>query len=125
VPVSIVIAPIAEGRLDDWRAFHAEISGPRRSEWAQSQRRRGVTRAVVFLWSSDDGPVAVYVMEGTEAGAALEDLGTGGGPFDSWLLERFGELHPQMDFPVRIGDTRPPEGARGGWRGLIARRWRP
>lgn len=125
LPVSVVIAPIVEDRLDDWREFHSDLSGPRRAEWAQSQRRRGITREVAFLWSSARGPAAVYVLEGAEAGAALEDLGAGDDPFDTWMLERLADLHPEMDFPVRIGDTRPPEGARGGWRGLVSRRRRP
>ena len=49
VTVSIVIAPIAEGRVDEWRAFHTELTVTRRIEWAESQHRRGITREASLL----------------------------------------------------------------------------
>jgi len=121
VPTSIVIAPITEGRLDDWRLFHAELMGPRRGEWAESQRRRGITRQVVFLWSDPDGPSAVYLMEGSEAGEAMAGLESSSDPFDIWLQGNFAELHGALEFPSPISDTRPPPGAWRGWRGLMSR----
>lgn len=122
---SIVIAPIAGGRLEEWRAFHAELTGRRRPAWAESQRRRGITREVVFLWPGPAGPSAVYLVEGAEAGAAVEDLGASSDAFDVWLRERLAHLHDRLDFPDRLSDTRPAEGARGGWRGLVSLRRRP
>ena len=113
--VSIVIAPIEPNRLDEWHAFHAELTGPRRSLWAESQRRRGVTRETVFLWESPAGPAAVYLFEGTEAPEALDLLGSGGNEFDDWLRTRLAALHTHLDVPHRVADTRPPPGA---WRGL-------
>ncbi|MCB2223436.1 MAG: hypothetical protein KQH83_04585 [Actinobacteria bacterium] len=118
MPASIVLAPIAEGRLDEWRAFHEELTGARRGEWAESQRRRGVAREAVFLWSGPDGPVAVYLVEGTEAGEALGALAGSTHPFDEWLRERFDGLHASLDFPVAMSDTRPRPESWRGWRGL-------
>ena len=117
---SIVIAPVADGRLEEWRAFHAELTGPRRSEWAESQRRRGVTREVVFLWQGPQGPCAVYLVEGSDAGTALDGLGGGG--FDAWYRERMSGLHSELDLPARLSDTRPPAGS---WRGWPRRRREP
>jgi len=118
VPASIVIAPIAEARLGEWRSFHAELTGHRRGAWAESQRRRGITRQVVFLWSGPDGPSAVYMMEGVDAGEAMSQLESSTDAFDIWLRERFADLHGDLDFPAPISDTRPAPGAWRGWRGL-------
>jgi len=118
VPASIVIAPIAEGRLDDWHSFRAELTGHRRGAWAESQRRRGITRQVVFLWSSPTGPSAVYMMEGADAGEAMSQLESSTDAFDVWLWGRFIDLHGELGFPAPVSDTRPPPGAWRGWRGL-------
>lgn len=115
---SIVIASIAADRLEDWQAFHSELTGPRRIEWAESQRRRGITREAVFYWSGSSGPTAVYLVEGVEAGAAMDLLGESAEPFDIWLRDQLASLHEDLDFPVRKSDTRPPPGAWRGWRGL-------
>ncbi|MCJ7725757.1 MAG: hypothetical protein MUP76_05140 [Acidimicrobiia bacterium] len=121
MPVSVVIATIAEERLEDWRAFHGELVGARRGEWAESQRRRGITREAILFWSSPSGPAALYVVEGTEAGAAMGALGESDDPFDVWLRERLADLHDDLDFPVALSDTRPPAGSWRGWRGLRSR----
>lgn len=119
MPVAIVIAPIAADRLDDWRSFHAELTGLRRSEWAASQRRRRITREAVFLWESPGGPAAVYLFEGDGADDGFDRLAAGEHHFDDWLRSRLAALHTGLDRPRRLSDTRP---APGSWRGL--RSWR-
>jgi len=122
---SIVIASIAEERLDDWRAFHAELTGSRRGAWAESQHRRGVTRESIFFWSGPSGPMAVYLVEGREAGAAMDSLGSSEDSFDVWLRRSLADLHDDLDFPVQLSDTRPPPGAWRGWRGMLSPRGAP
>jgi hypothetical protein len=117
--VSIVIAPIAPDRVEDWHAFHAVLTGPRRGEWAESQRRRGVTREAVFFWESPSGPAAVYLFEGVGADDALDRLRAGEHQFDDWLRTRMAALHSSLDVPQRVFDTRPAAGAWRGWRNLF------
>ena len=116
--VSIVIASIAADRLDEWRAFHTELTVTRRGEWVESQHRRGITREAIFSWSGPAGPAVVYLVEGAEAGAALDALGSSDESFDVWLRERLAVLHEDLDFPIQLSDTRPSPGAWRGWRGL-------
>lgn len=118
VTVSIVIAPIADGGADEWRAFHTELTVTRRVEWAESQHRRGVTREAIFSWTGPSGPTAVYLVEGVEAGDALDALGRSDDPFDVWLRERLAVLHDELDFPAQLSDTRPSSEAWRGWRGF-------
>lgn len=122
MPVSVVIAPVAEDRLEDWHAFHSELVGARRGDWAESQRRRGITREAIFFWPSPSGPSVVYVVEGAEAGAAMDALGSSDNPFDVWLRESLAHLHEDLDFPVAMSDTRPPAGSWRGWRALRSQR---
>ena len=121
MPVSVVIATVSEDRLEEWRAFHSELVGARRGEWAESQRRRGITREAIFFWSSPSGPSVLYVVEGVDAGAALDTLGSSDHPFDVWLRGRFADLHQDLDLPGALSDTRPPAGSWRGWRGLRSR----
>lgn len=119
---SIIVAPISEDRLDDWRAFLDEMTTDRRAQWAESQRRRGVTREVAFLWNGARGSAVVYLMEGVEADAALDALEPAGHDFDRWYRSRLADLHEELDFPARLFDTRPPPGSWRGWRAFGWRR---
>lgn len=117
---SIAIASLDSDKVSAWREFQAELTGPRRGEWAQSQKRRGITREVVFLL---EAPVrsAIYLFEGTEAGAAIAALEGSSDPFDEWLLRRVSEIHGEVMFPERVYDTRPGPGAWRGWLGWRGR----
>lgn len=118
--VSVVVAPIGAGKLEAWRDLQAELSGPRRGDWAQSQRRRGVTREVAFLVADPD-PYVIYVIDGAEAEAAITRLSDSVHGFDRWLYDRMMEVHAGMIFADRVHDTRPGPGAWRGWRGWSSR----
>jgi hypothetical protein len=122
VSASIVVAHITADRLDDWRAFVDELTTTRRPSWAESQRRRGITRESVYLWADDGGPAAVYVVEGANAGTALEALEASNDEFDRWYRERLADIHDRLGFPVRLFDSRPPPGSWRGWLGRLGGR---
>ena len=117
-PASITIAPIEPGSLDEWRAFYAELSGPRRSEWAESQRRRGVRREAV--WLMHDPPRAVVLVEGPDPGAAAVELEASTVPFDVWFREQLDGLTGATQTATAVFDSKP---RRGTWRPFP--RWRP
>jgi len=116
VAATISVAPVSDGRLEDWRAFHAELSGPRRIEWAQSQRRRGVTRQVISLAADGDRHLAVVYSEAADPAraAALPD---GDDPFDSWFSEQMSDLHDAPFATEVVFDSSPKPGPWKGWRG--------
>jgi hypothetical protein len=74
VSAVLTLYPIKAGKGDEWKALHAELMGPRRIEWAQSQRRRGVTRQVVSLVSEGERQIAAVFTEASDPGAALRGL---------------------------------------------------
>lgn len=113
---TITIRPVAPGKLDDWRAFHAELMGPRRIEWAQSQRRRGITRQVVSLAQNGDHAFAIVFTEGRDPTASLRTLGDSNDQFDLWLRERVRDLHGDALASEVTLDTAPRPGSWRGWR---------
>jgi len=115
VAATITTTPIADGREPDWRVFISELQGPRRIEWAQSQRRRGVTREVVAV--ADGDPVlAIVYAEATDPSAAAEMLASSDDPFDVWYRERVAELHDGAWPTEVVFDSAPKPGPWRGWR---------
>jgi hypothetical protein len=112
----MTVRPIADGKLDEWRDFHAELMGSRRIEWAQSQRRRGVTRQVVSLVQDEGRNLAVMFTEGRDPEAALEGLEDSTEAFDVWLVERVRALHGEPLSSETTLDTAPRPGPWKGWR---------
>jgi hypothetical protein len=115
MPVSVQIHPIAAGRLDEWRRFVEELTGTRRVDWAQSHRRRGITRVVLALAGSEETPLSVVLLEASDSVAADELLQASDDPFDAWLRQSLDDLlEPAVPATV-LFDTAP---RRGPWRGM-------
>jgi hypothetical protein len=129
VTSTIVARPIRDGKLDEWRAFVSDLMGPRRAEWAQSKRRRGIRHVTIATAWHDNRPLAVLYVSGEDPEAGMSRLAESADPFDAWLTGRQAEiLGDRLDVQV-IGDTAPPSGPwKGaprrpiGWR--VWRRWR-
>lgn len=111
----ISLTPIAGGQLDAWRAFITELQGPRRIEWAQSQRRRGISREVISLAADGRALVVVYT-ESPDHTLASRLLAQSSDPFDIWYRDRLGELlEDPLDAEV-LFDSAPKPGPWRGWR---------
>lgn len=41
--MGVILAPIQSGKLDTWKKWVAEINGPRKAEWAEFNKRYGLT----------------------------------------------------------------------------------
>ena len=112
---TVTIAPIATDKLDDWRAFVDDLSGTRRTEWAQSQRRRGITKQVITIGTLDP-PVAVVYTETEDATQADARLAASADPFDIWFREQVTELHGDPYETEVVFDSSPRRGPWRGWR---------
>lgn len=108
---------IREGRVDDFRRFVDDLMTTRRIEWAQSQRRRGITRQVTTVSSKGDRSLAIMYLEGSEPGEALSRLEASRDEFDQWLAGRVAELLEGPIVAEVIADTAPKPGPWRGWRG--------
>lgn len=115
MPATVTIAPIAPGKLDAWRAFLVDLQGARRTEWAQSQRRRGITKQVISIGSLQP-PVAVVYTEVGDVAHAEDRLASSADPFDIWFREQVAELHGDPYETEVVFDSAPRRGPWRGWR---------
>lgn len=114
----ITLFPISPGMTAEWRAFVSELHGPRRAEWAQSQRNRGIRREVISFASGRQDFAVVY-SESADHDLAARRLRESSDPFDQWYRERVAAL---LDTPLHtemVFDSAPKPGP---WRGM--RLWR-
>ena len=88
--------PLSAGKRDDWDAWMAELKGPRKDEFADMNRRVGLTEHRAYLQPMPDGSYLVLVVvEGDDAGSFLEKLAASDHEFDRWFLQNVAEVHEQ------------------------------
>jgi hypothetical protein len=113
---SIYAMPIRPGKRDEFRALVTELMGARRIEWAESHRRRGVTRQAVFVAILDGRDVAMVFSESPDAEKAFTSIAASDHPFDRWLAGRMSELLEARIAVETLADTAPRPGPWRGWR---------
>ena len=116
VTASIHAMPIRSGRSAEFGALVSELMGSRRIEWAESHRRRGVTRQAFFVGNLDGRDFALIFSESGDSRQVLPAIAASDHPFDRWLAERMSEL---LDEPIAVeslADTAPKPGPWRGWR---------
>ena len=62
--MGVVLAPIVEGKLETWKAWCAELTGPRKEEMADFNRRYGLTHHRSWLAETPGGPAVIALHEG-------------------------------------------------------------
>lgn len=85
--------PILPGKTDAWRAFAAEIVGPRKSQFEQSQKEVHVTAENWYLQQTPHGDMAIIYMEGEDPASALGHISQSQGEFEMWFKEQALEIH--------------------------------
>ena len=113
VAASVTIAPIKNP--DEWRAFVSKLQTSRRIEWAQSQRRRGITRQVITI-AEGEPALAVVDTVAVDIDVATSGLDASTDPFDVWFRERVDDLHDEPFETEVVFDSAPRPGPWRGWR---------
>jgi hypothetical protein len=116
VTASIYAMPIRPGKRDEFRALVTELMGARRIEWAESHRRRGVTRQALFVGTFDGRDLAMIFSESPDAEKAFASIAGSDHPFDRWLAGRMSELLEARIAVESLADTAPRSGPWRGWR---------
>ena len=101
--MGLVLAPIREGKLDDWKSWNAELKGVMKDEFEEFNKRYGLTRHEVWLAETPGGPVAVVFHEGPGGDAFMQKLGQSDHGFDLAMRQSIEEFH-NMDL------SSPPPG---------------
>lgn len=86
------VFPILPGKTTEWRAFVAELTGPRSGDFAESRRRAGV-RERTFLQSTPMGDMVIVTLEGDDPAGAFQKMIEQDDEFSRWFLEQAGKMH--------------------------------
>lgn len=85
--VACFAAPILPGKVAQWKEAMSAISGDRKAEFADWNRRLGLTRHVAALQHTPDGDFVVVYAEGDDPASTMERLLASDHPFDKWFVE--------------------------------------
>lgn len=98
----IDINPLKPGKLSAYKAFAAEITGPRKKEFADLLKRYGLKNAVANHHKIRDVDfiIVVHIAE-DDARERLKNFATSSHPMDQWFVEQLSQLH---DFSPLNGD---------------------
>ena len=88
-----LVWPILPGKQEAWRRFCQALHGGRFCEYAESRRRLGITKELIWLAQTPHGDLAVVYMEAPDPERVLAQLSASDHPFDSWLRKQWRELH--------------------------------
>jgi len=92
MPMMAVVFPIVPGKTDEWRAWTAELNGPRRDEFEESRRRAGVHERT-FLQSTPMGDLVIVTIEGDDPGRSFAQLIGADDDFSKWFGAKASEFH--------------------------------
>ena len=85
--------PLPSANLEPWRAFIAELKGPRKEQFADFNRRYGLTRHQAYLQTMPDGYLVVAVHEGPGGSRFMAEAPESGNEFDRWFIDKLSTLH--------------------------------
>lgn len=101
--MGLVIAPIKDGKVEAWKSWNSDLNGSRKNEFADLNRRYGLTRHEVWFAESPNGPLAVVIHEGPGAESFMQKLTQSDHSFDVWMKQQIESFH-DMDL------SKPPPG---------------
>lgn len=101
--MGLVVAPIPEGKLEEWKKWNADLNGSMKDEFAEFNRRYGLTRHDVWLVHTPSGPAAVVLHEGPGGDTFMPKLAQAENEFDVFIRQKIEYFH-DMDL------SKPPPG---------------
>jgi hypothetical protein len=87
-----VAFPILPGKTPEWRAWIAELNGPRQHEYAESRRKAGVHERT-FLQHTPMGDLVVVTLDGDDPAASFGRMVGSTDAFTKWFIERAQAVH--------------------------------
>ncbi len=105
--------PILPGKLELAKAFGREVTGPRRAEFEELQRRRGVTRETWSIQETPDGGgLSVVWIESPDPEKAIIVGVEDPSEFAVWFHERVKEIN---GIDLRAAPPPPPPTVTLDW----------
>jgi|GEM_PF-933117 hypothetical protein len=91
------VFPLKAGKTEEWRAWVAEILGPRRSEYEAFSRRVGLRTQRAYLQHTPQGDQAIIYLEGEDLQRTFQHLRTSQDPFAVWVRQRTIDIFDGVD----------------------------
>jgi len=91
--MGLVLAPIKEGKLEDWKSWISGLTGSTKNEFDDFNKRYDITRHEVWLAETPGGPMAVVLHEGPGAESFMPKLGKSDHPYDKSFVKSVGDIH--------------------------------
>lgn len=90
----VYINPLKSGKLNEYKAFAAEITGPRKKEYTDLLKRYGLKTAKVYYHKlgSKEFVIVIHNAE-DDATEKLANFPTSDHPHDRWFFEQLKNLH--------------------------------
>ena len=92
MPMMAAVFPIVPGKTDEWRAWTAELAGPRREEFEASRRSVGVHERT-YLQSTPMGDLVIITLEGDDPARSFGQLAGADDEFSKWFIAKATEFH--------------------------------
>ncbi len=105
--MSLVLVPIAEGKLEKWQQWADELNNGRAAEFKEFNSRYGLIRHSAWLAETPNGNVVAALHEGPGAEKFMSELATSENEFDVWFKQILSECH-NIDFSAPMPGL-PPE----------------
>jgi hypothetical protein len=104
-----LVLPILPGKTDAARSFQKELDGPRKSEYAASERRIGIGKELWYIALAPGGDQLVAYMESPDFNKAFGMFVQSKDAFDLWFKARLAEATgvdlndpPEMKLPELV-----------------------
>lgn len=98
--MGLIVVPIVEGKVEEWKDWSSSFSGERKSEFDDLNKRYGLTRHDVWYAETPTGPVAIVLHEGPGADSFMENVARSDNGFDVWMREHIEKFHNmKLDAP--------------------------
>jgi hypothetical protein len=104
--MSLVLVPIADGKLEKWQQWAHELQNGRAKEFKEFNSRYELTRHQAWLAETPTGPIVAAFHEGPGAENFMSELATSDHEFDVWFRQNISEYH-NIDFSKPIQGSPP------------------
>lgn len=95
--MGVIMVPILAGEVENWKKMSQEVSGSRKKEFEDFNKRYELTRHDAWLSETDTGALAVVLHEGPGEEQFMKKLAESDHVFDTWFRSKISEVHG-LDF---------------------------
>ena len=99
----VFINPLKPGKLKEYKAFAAQITGPGREEYNDMLRRYGHLHTRVYYHNLGGREFVIVIHDSEDdVEARLAKFTTSAHPYDRWFMQQLNHLH---DFDIEAGKS--------------------